>query len=195
MNLASRVKGFHACIDHILKQDQDGASPKKKKEGTEQGNQRENRLLLGGRSMGSRAAVIAATEYLSAPSNLSLPNSSESSIDLILVSYPLINGNKPMRDQILLDLPTHVRVLFITGSEDKMCPLEQLTTVRESMRAQSWMIVVEGLDHGMRGKRERELGEWAGRAAAEWVAGETRGYPRVLRVLRAGDLKGDEVQG
>jgi predicted alpha/beta-hydrolase family hydrolase len=140
MNLASRVKSFLACIPHI-------SSGKK--------------LALGGRSMGARAAVMAAME------------SAEDEVELVLVSYPL-KGPKEVRSQILLDLPGKVRVLFVVGDRDAMCPLDLLEEVRGEMKARSQLVVVRGADHGMHTKParvERECGEETGRLAAEWLAG------------------------
>jgi len=111
--------------------------------------------------MGARAAVMAATE------------SAVDEVELVLVSYPL-KGPKDVRSQILLDLQGMVRVLFVVGGRDEMCPLEMLEEVRGRMRARSWVVVVRGADHGMRtrpARVERECGEQAGRLAAEWLAG------------------------
>jgi predicted alpha/beta-hydrolase family hydrolase len=145
MNLGSRVKGFNACIEHIRKEDD------------------RKRLLLGGRSMGARAAVMAGSEMLDRGEKVELL--------LILLSYPL-QGPKDVRDQILLDLPASVRVLFIVGDRDAMCPLDMLDGVRGKMSAKSQVVVVRGADHGMHvkpKKLERELGEETGRVAASWV--------------------------
>jgi predicted alpha/beta-hydrolase family hydrolase len=146
MNLNSRVKGFHACISHVFK------DSKRKK------------LVLGGRSMGARAAVIAANEYLKDRDE----DEGHSGLDVILVSYPL-QGPKDIRDQILIDLDASIRVLFVIGRKDAMCPLDMLNNVRKRMKAQSWLVAVDGLDHGMHGKGEKELGERTGKLAAEWT--------------------------
>jgi predicted alpha/beta-hydrolase family hydrolase len=151
MNLGSRVKGFHACIEHL-------ESEKKKKK----------KLILAGRSMGARAAVMAATEVLE--------EDGRREVGLVLVSYPL-QGPKDVRDQILLDLPESVRVLFIFGSRDNMCPLELLEDVRKKMTAKSQLVVVRSADHGMHtkpAKMEKEVGEETGRLAAKWFAGDVQ---------------------
>lgn len=111
--------------------------------------------------MGARAAVMAALE------------TAEDEVELVLVSYPL-KGPKDVRSQILLDLPGIVKVLFVVGDKDEMCPLEMLEEVRGRMKARSQVVVVRGADHGMRTKparAERECGEETGRLAAEWLAG------------------------
>jgi len=112
--------------------------------------------------MGARAAVIAATEQ----QVNNLP------VHLVLVSYPL-QGPKDIRDQILLDLDPNVSVLFVVGDRDDMCPLDMLNELREKMKAKSWLIVVEGMDHGMHGggaKKENLLGEEVGRLGATWAS-------------------------
>ncbi|KAF2031407.1 hypothetical protein EK21DRAFT_63352 [Setomelanomma holmii] len=150
MNLGSRVKGFHACIEHLKEKDQ----------------KEDSRLVLGGRSMGARAAVMAASE-------LFCKDSTDRKVDLILVSYPL-QGPKDTRDQILLDLPASVNVLFIIGDRDSMCPLDLLNEVRGKMKAKNQLVIVREADHGMHtkpAKLEREIGEETGRMAASWVAG------------------------
>jgi predicted alpha/beta-hydrolase family hydrolase len=146
MNLGSRVKGFHACIQHL------GRESKK--------------LVLGGRSMGARAAVMAASEVLE--------EDEDKEVELVLVSYPL-QGPKAVRNQILLDLPESVRVLFVIGERDGMCPLDLLEGVRKKMKAKSQSVIVRGADHGMHtkpAKMEKGVGEETGRVAARWLAGD-----------------------
>ncbi|KAH7087663.1 Alpha/Beta hydrolase protein [Paraphoma chrysanthemicola] len=153
MNLGSRVKGFHACVQHL-------SDKGERKKGS-------GRLVLGGRSMGARAAVMAASDVLES-------SSKDTRIDVILVSYPL-QGPKDVRDQILMDLPASVNVLFVIGDRDNMCPLDLLEGVRGKMKATSHLVVVRGADHGMHtkpAKVERERGEESGRIAAEWVDGK-----------------------
>jgi predicted alpha/beta-hydrolase family hydrolase len=147
MNLASRVKGFRACIQE------------KRGEGNGE------RLVLGGRSMGARAAVMAATE------------DDEKVVELVLVSYPLKGPKDDIRDQILKDLPASIRVLFVIGDRDAMCPLDMLDEVRKKMKAKSQLVVVRGADHGMHVKpasMEKEYGEETGRIAAEWISGNVK---------------------
>jgi pimeloyl-ACP methyl ester carboxylesterase len=154
MNLKARTKAFHACIDELRAKDGHPTAS----------------LLLGGRSMGARAAVIAASEHLEKPSN----GGKEMDVRLILVSYPL-QGPKDVRDQILLDLPKTASVLFIIGDKDAMCPLDLLNNTRIKMRASTQLVVVRGADHGMHVKParlERDTGEETGRKAAAWVEGK-----------------------
>jgi predicted alpha/beta-hydrolase family hydrolase len=151
MNLASRVKGFHACIENVDEEKGDVTH-----------------LVLGGRSMGARAAVMAAAEVLE--------QDEEAAVKLVLVSYPL-QGPKDVRDHILLSLPASVNVLFVIGDRDAMCPLDLLNDVRSKMEAKSQLVVVQGADHGMHTKPtsvEQEVGEQSGIVAASWLAGNVQ---------------------
>ena len=133
MNLKSRVKMFEAVM-----KDQNYVT------------------CLGGRSMGARAAVMAATNETSY---------------LILVSYPL-HTDKEVRDQILLDIRPGTKVLFISGDNDSMCTLSKLREIRKKMKCRTWMVVVKDGDHGMNvkpKKRTRAVGILSGRVAGEWL--------------------------
>jgi predicted alpha/beta-hydrolase family hydrolase len=115
--------------------------------------------------MGARAAVMAATE------------DDEKVVELVLVSYPLKGPKDDIRDQILKDLPASIRVLFVIGDRDAMCPLDMLDEVRKKMKAKSQLVVVRGADHGMHVKpasMEKEYGEETGRIAAEWISGNVK---------------------
>lgn len=150
MNLSHRTKTFHAVLEN-------------------QGRAR----ALGGRSMGSRAAVITATEC----EEDMRPDA------VVLVSYPLTSesgktkkgtedGEADPRKQIMLDLPQTVDVLFVIGSEDKMCSVAALKDVREQMTANSWLIEVKGADHGMSLKPKAGVQPMrlrTGALAAEWL--------------------------
>lgn len=120
--------------------------------------------------MGARAAVMACTEILS--------QEKDKRISLILVSYPLKGPKDDIRDEILLNLPSHIQVLFVIGDRDAMCPLDMLDGVRKKMSAKSQLVVVKGADHGMHVKpasRDKEAGEESGSAAADWINGRLEG--------------------
>ena len=133
MNLNSRVKMFRAVC-----KDQGFSS------------------CLGGRSMGARAAVIAATEETT---------------HLVLISYPL-HTNKEVRDDILLQISPSTKVLFMSGDNDNMCDLGRLDEVRKRMKCMSWKVEVSGADHGMIVKPKRgtdAVGKITGEIAADWL--------------------------
>ena len=142
INLTSRVKMFSAILEaheDSLKEELQ-VSP----------------AHLGGRSMGARAAIKAATD---------------GTTHLVLVSYPLHTGTE-VRDQILLQLPIPIKVLFVSGDRDEMCDLKRLESVRMQMKCQTWRIVVQGADHGMNVKPKsatQEVGRMTGDLVATWL--------------------------
>jgi len=122
--------------------------------------------------MGARAAVIAASEHLA---SLDDKEAEELDLQLILVSYPLLGPKDELRDQILFDLPKSVRILFISGDEDAMCPIDTLNETRDKLTAKSQLVVVTDANHGMHvvpASRTQRIGEETGRWAARWVQGE-----------------------
>ena len=136
MNLKSRVKMFSEVIVSSL----NVHTPR----------------CLGGRSMGARAAVMAATEHTT---------------HLVLVSYPLHTA-KETRDQVLLDLPASLKVIFVSGDRDEMCSLERLEEVRRKMKCKTWRVVVENADHGMNVKPKAGtigVGRKTGDVVAIWL--------------------------
>lgn len=117
---------------------------------------------LGGRSMGARAAILAAKEETKT---------------LVLVSYPLHSG-KDVRDEILLEIPEYVRVIFVSGDRDAMCELEKLQEVRKRMRCQTWRVVVLNAGHGMEIKPKvgsKSVSKKVAGVVAGWVSGEDEG--------------------
>jgi len=166
MNLKARTKGFHACIDEL------NSTQSTALKGAKEDTAGAKTLLLGGRSMGARAAVIAATEHLA---SLGEKEAEELNVQLILVSYPLLGPKDDLRDQILLDLPKSVRILFISGDEDAMCPIDTLNDTRDKLTAKSQLVVVTDANHGMNvvpASRTQRVGEETGRWAARWVQRE-----------------------
>jgi predicted alpha/beta-hydrolase family hydrolase len=155
MNLQSRVKTFHIVIDHE--------------------SMSTRNLVLGGRSMGARAAVIAMKEK------------GATNGQLVLASYPLVGQNGEIRDKILLDIEEGVNVLFISGDADNMCSIQQLNLVRSKMKASSWLIVIKGADHGMSLKAKdavEAMRLYSGMAAARWAAGKGLKEGKTECVLR-----------
>jgi dienelactone hydrolase len=113
---------------------------------------------IGGRSMGSRTAATLAT------------NTPETKA-VVLVSYPLFN-NGECREQIMLDLPARLDVLFILGSKDPMNPCKKFEEVRSRMKARSWVCIVQGAAHMMDMVHEhatKDMRRQSGCVAAEWL--------------------------
>ena len=138
MNLPSRQKMFNTVLDHEGFYD-----------------------ALGGRSMGARAACLAAAHHVG------------ETRALVLVSFPLVGGKKgDSRERILLDLDESVDVLFVSGDRDSMCDLEQLRDVMGRMKARSWLAIVKGADHGMSWSPKALVSimrRRTGSIAAEWL--------------------------
>ncbi|KAK4998128.1 hypothetical protein LTR66_002607 [Elasticomyces elasticus] len=130
-------------------------------------------VVLGGRSMGARAATAVHSAPLK-EINLSRR--------LVLHSYPLVAATgkpDPKREDSLLALGADAEVLFVSGSEDALCPLDQLAAARKRMQARSWLITVEGADHGLdlrvgsggevgKGEVIRLVGERVGELVGQW---------------------------
>ena len=94
----------------------------------------EGPAVLVGKSMGSRVGChLALVEPVQA---------------LVCLGYPLRGASGALRDQVLLDLRTPV--LFVQGTRDKLCPLDELEAVRGRMAAPSTLHRVEGGDHSLR---------------------------------------------
>ena len=113
---------------------------------------------IGGRSMGSRTAATLATSH---------PETKA----VVLVSYPLFN-NGECREQILLDLPARLDVLFILGSKDPMNQCKKFEEVRARMKARSWVCIVQGAAHMMdmvHDHATKDMSMQSGRVAAEWL--------------------------
>lgn len=145
MNLENRVKSFHTVVDYLHDDGQ---------------------VVLGGRSMGARAAVLTALEMQVSPP-----------VALVLVSWPLTAGKEgkrepERREEILKKLPEGVDVLFVVGERDVQCEMGMLENLRGEMRAKSWLVVVEGADHGMSLRRKEGVEGVRlrmGEVAAEWI--------------------------
>ncbi|TNF37057.1 MAG: alpha/beta fold hydrolase [Deltaproteobacteria bacterium] len=92
-------------------------------------------IVLVGKSMGSRVGCHLALE--------------EPVAAVICLGYPLrgISKNAGLRDQVLLDL--RAPVLFVQGTRDRLCPLDELAAVRARMTAPSALHVVEAGDHSL----------------------------------------------
>ena len=101
-------------------------------------------VVLIGKSMGSRMGCHVALE---------------AKVDaLVCFGYPLRGQNGALRDQVLLELTAPI--LFIQGTKDPLCPLDELAEVRGRMRAFTSLHVVEGGDHSLlisRGKSKQAL--------------------------------------
>lgn len=110
------------------------------------------RLLIGGRSMGGRAASMLAADGYDA-------------IGLLLLAYPLHPPGKPeqLRDAHLPRI--RMPVLCFNGTRDPFCTRELMERALESVTAPWEMHWVEGADHSFHVPRS------SGRSDAEVLAG------------------------
>lgn len=90
-------------------------------------------VVLVGKSMGSRVGCHLSLEVPVAA--------------LVCFGYPLRGASGALRDEVLLALRTPV--LFLQGTKDKLCPLDELEAVRTRMEAPSTLHRVEGGDHSL----------------------------------------------
>jgi len=98
------------------------------------------RVVLAGKSMGSRVGC-----HLSLEQGVHVDA-------LVCFGYPLVGGTlssgaAKMRDEVLVALTTPI--LFIQGTRDELCPLDELERVRDKMKATSVVHVVETGDHSL----------------------------------------------
>ncbi len=98
--------------------------------------QHKGTVVLAGKSMGSRIGCHVTG---------ALPDRVAA---LICFGFPLGTGDKAdLRAQCLLQLRSPI--LFVQGTRDPLCPLDDLENVRRQMIAPSALHVVEGGDHSL----------------------------------------------
>jgi predicted alpha/beta-hydrolase family hydrolase len=91
-------------------------------------------VVLAGKSMGSRMGCHVSLE--------------EPVACLVCFGYPLrAAGSGKLRDAVLCELSTPI--LFVQGTRDALCPLDDLEKVRARMQAPNELLVVEGGDHSL----------------------------------------------
>jgi len=123
-------------------------------------------LILGGRSMGGRAASMLAADGFSCDG-------------LLLLAYPLHPAGRPeeLRDAHLAKIA--VPVLCLNGTRDTLCRRDLMEAVADRLRGRWTMQWLEGADHGFHVLKssgrsdENVLGEIA-EACAAWASGLER---------------------
>ncbi len=123
--------------------------------------------VLVGKSMGGRVGCHAALEE--PPGSIA---------GLVCLGYPLRGQGGQLRDEVLVAL--RAPVLFVQGSRDALCPLDDLATVRARMTAPTALHVVEGGNHSLevgvralqsRGETQEDVDARTLAAVAEFVRG------------------------
>jgi predicted alpha/beta-hydrolase family hydrolase len=109
---------------------------------------RDRPVVLAGKSMGSRVGCHLAVERTAA---------GDPPAALVCFGYPLrAIGSGALRDEVLRALRTPI--LFLQGSRDALCPLEDLERVRGQMSAPNVLHVVEGGNHSLEVGTRRKAG-------------------------------------
>ena len=91
--------------------------------------------ILIGKSLGARVGCyVALKEAVSA---------------VVCLGYPLCGGGdrERLRAEVLRKLETPI--LFVQGTRDRLCPLDLLEAVRQTMKTENELYVVEGGDHSL----------------------------------------------
>jgi predicted alpha/beta-hydrolase family hydrolase len=120
-------------------------------------------LLLGGRSMGGRAASMLAADGFACDG-------------LLLLAYPLHPAGKPeqLRDAHLAQI--EVPVLCLNGTRDALCRRDLMEGVCARLTASWTMHWLEGADHGFRvlkssGRTDGEVLSEIAEACGAWASG------------------------
>ena len=93
-------------------------------------------VVLVGKSMGGRIGCHVAVARSKPPAAL------------VCLGYPLVGQNGKMRDEVLRELPTPV--LFVQGTRDPLCPLEELEALLPELSTPHALHRVEDGDHSLR---------------------------------------------
>lgn len=119
------------------------------------------RLIIGGRSMGGRAASMLAAEGFACDG-------------LLLAAYPLHPAGKPgqLRDAHLPQI--RCPVLCFSGTRDALCRRDLMQRVLAKVQAPWHMHWLEGADHSFHvlkssGRTEAQIDAEIGEAAARWL--------------------------
>lgn len=130
-----------------------------------------NELIIGGRSMGGRAASMLAADGFAANR-------------LLLLAYPLHPAGKPdqLRDAHLPRIA--MPVLCINGTRDALCRRDLMDAVLERVRPTFRMHWVEGADHSFHvlkssGRTDGEVMREIGATVADWLADNPLRHQRV----------------
>lgn len=120
-------------------------------------------LIIGGRSMGGRAASMLAADGFDADG-------------LLLLAYPLHPPGKPeqLRDAHLPRI--RMPVLCFNGTRDEFCTQALMERVLGTVTARWEMHWLDGADHSFHvlkssGRRDADVLDEVGRTAAAWLAG------------------------
>src|SRR5213083_2086536 len=121
------------------------------------------RLIIGGRSMGGRAASMLAADGFSCDA-------------LLLLAYPLHPAGRPeeLRDAHLAKI--EVPVLCLNGTRDTLCRRDLMEAVADRLRGRWTMRWLEGADHGFHvlrssGRSDGDVLREIAEACGTWASG------------------------
>jgi uncharacterized protein len=114
---------------------------------------KQNKIALGGRSMGGRMASMAVAEGLTAAA-------------LVLVSYPLHPPGRPEKSRIEHLGALTVPCLFVSGTRDAFGTPDELEAATALIPGPVSYVWIEGGDHGLR-RRDALVAE----AVGAWLRG------------------------
>jgi uncharacterized protein len=127
---------------------------------------RERPVVLAGKSMGSRVGCHLANDVNPAA--------------VVCFGYPLrAAGSGALRDAVLLSL--RAPSLFLQGTRDSLCPLDDLAAARARMSNRHQLFVVDGGDHSL-ALLKRDL-KAQGRTQEDWDRDVLRAVAEFLRGL------------
>jgi predicted alpha/beta-hydrolase family hydrolase len=120
------------------------------------------KLIIGGRSMGGRAASMLAADGFDADG-------------LLLLAYPLHPAGRPeqLRDAHLAAI--RMPVLCINGTRDALCTPSLMTAAIEKVTAPWQMLWIDGADHSFHvlkssGTTDAQVMSEIGKAAQAWIS-------------------------
>jgi predicted alpha/beta-hydrolase family hydrolase len=119
------------------------------------------RVIIGGRSMGGRAASMMAAEGCDCDG-------------LLLLAYPLHPPGKPEKLRVAHLAKIRVPVLCINGTRDAFCTRELMEKALESVQTDWKMHWIEGADHSFRvpkslGRSDADVYEEIGEVCRRWL--------------------------
>jgi predicted alpha/beta-hydrolase family hydrolase len=97
--------------------------------------------ILIGKSLGARVGCHLALQ--------------EAVAAVVCLGYPLCGGGDPTKLRAEVLRAMCVPVLFVQGTRDRLCPLDLLEGVRQEMKAENELYIVEGGDHSLQVSRSR----------------------------------------
>ncbi|CAN1300239.1 KAT8 regulatory NSL complex subunit 3 [Linum perenne] len=102
-------------------------------------------LILAGKAIGARVSCMVATEL------------DVTAAAVICLGYPLKSIIRATKDDSLMELRTPA--MFVQGSNDVFCPFDMLQAVRQKLKCQNRLHVVDGGDHSLKLSMELRLKE------------------------------------